>query len=172
MAIAAGLRVVSLAVRAAARAGLSVDRDRGGACRSQGRGRAARARAEPAVHRELFAIFILLGLGATAIGSTLNDHRETLEQIGGVLIVLMGVVFLADSVRRSAQLRMALGVAAADWPVAAARCWRARRSRSPGLRVRASPWERSSPRRRSLPPPPTARCCSRSTRQGWRSHFW
>jgi cytochrome c-type biogenesis protein len=41
------------------------------------------------------AIFILLGLGATAIGSTLNDHRETLERIGGVLIVLMGAVFLA-----------------------------------------------------------------------------
>ncbi len=41
------------------------------------------------------AIFILLGLGATVIGSTLNDHRETLERIGGVLILLMGVVFLA-----------------------------------------------------------------------------
>ena len=41
------------------------------------------------------AIFILLGLGATVIGSTLNDHRETLERIGGVLILLMGAVFLA-----------------------------------------------------------------------------
>ncbi|HUB35542.1 MAG TPA: cytochrome c biogenesis protein CcdA [Solirubrobacteraceae bacterium] len=41
------------------------------------------------------AIFILLGLGATAIGSTLNDHRETLEQVGGVLILAMGVLFLA-----------------------------------------------------------------------------
>jgi cytochrome c-type biogenesis protein len=41
------------------------------------------------------SIFILLGLGATAIGSTLNDHKQTLEQIGGVVIVLMGVAFLA-----------------------------------------------------------------------------
>ena len=41
------------------------------------------------------SIFILLGLGATAIGSTLNDHRQTLEQGGGVLILLMGIVFLA-----------------------------------------------------------------------------
>jgi cytochrome c-type biogenesis protein len=40
-------------------------------------------------------IFILLGLGATAIGSTLNTHRQTLQQVGGVLIVLMGVAFLA-----------------------------------------------------------------------------
>jgi cytochrome c-type biogenesis protein len=40
-------------------------------------------------------IFILLGLGATAVGSTLNAHRETLERVGGVLIVLMGVAFIA-----------------------------------------------------------------------------
>lgn len=41
------------------------------------------------------AIFILLGLSATAIGSALNDHKLTLERAGGVLIVLMGVAFLA-----------------------------------------------------------------------------
>ena len=41
------------------------------------------------------AIFILLGLSATVIGSTLNTHKHALEQIGGVLIVLMGVAFLA-----------------------------------------------------------------------------
>ena len=41
------------------------------------------------------SIFILLGLTATAIGSTLNDHKQTLEQVGGIVIVLMGVVFLA-----------------------------------------------------------------------------
>jgi len=40
-------------------------------------------------------IFILLGLGATAIGSTLNTHRQTLEKAGGILILLMGLVFLA-----------------------------------------------------------------------------
>jgi cytochrome c-type biogenesis protein len=40
-------------------------------------------------------IFILLGLSATAIGSTLDTHKLTLERIGGVLIVAMGVIFLA-----------------------------------------------------------------------------
>jgi len=40
-------------------------------------------------------IFILLGLSATVIGSSLNTHKHMLEQIGGVQIILMGVVFLA-----------------------------------------------------------------------------
>ncbi len=40
-------------------------------------------------------IFILLGMSATVIGSTLNAHKETLEKVGGVVIILMGVVFLA-----------------------------------------------------------------------------
>jgi len=41
------------------------------------------------------AIFILLGLSATVIGSTLRDHKRELEQIGGVLIIVMGLVFLS-----------------------------------------------------------------------------
>jgi cytochrome c-type biogenesis protein len=41
------------------------------------------------------AIFILLGMSATVIGSTLNTHKQTLEQVGGALIVAMGVIFLA-----------------------------------------------------------------------------
>jgi cytochrome c-type biogenesis protein len=40
-------------------------------------------------------IFILLGLSATVIGSSLNTHKQMLEQIGGVVIILMGLVFLA-----------------------------------------------------------------------------
>jgi cytochrome c-type biogenesis protein len=40
-------------------------------------------------------IFILLGMSATLIGSTLNAHKQTLEQVGGVLIIVMGVIFLA-----------------------------------------------------------------------------
>ncbi len=39
-------------------------------------------------------IFILLGLGATAVGSALNDHRETLQKVSAVMIVVMGVFFL------------------------------------------------------------------------------
>src|SRR6266576_4843596 len=41
------------------------------------------------------AIFILLGLSATVIGSSLNTHRRTLELVGGALIVGMGLAFLA-----------------------------------------------------------------------------
>jgi cytochrome c-type biogenesis protein len=41
------------------------------------------------------AIFILLGMSATVIGSSLNTHKHLLEQIGGVVIVAMGLVFLA-----------------------------------------------------------------------------
>jgi cytochrome c-type biogenesis protein len=40
-------------------------------------------------------IFILLGLSATVIGSSLIAHKVELEKIGGAVIVLMGVVFLA-----------------------------------------------------------------------------
>jgi cytochrome c-type biogenesis protein len=40
-------------------------------------------------------IFILLGLSATVIGSTLNAHKQTLEHVGGALIIAMGVIFLA-----------------------------------------------------------------------------
>ncbi len=40
-------------------------------------------------------IFVLLGLSATVIGSALNTHKEQLEKIGGVLIILMGVAFVS-----------------------------------------------------------------------------
>jgi len=39
-------------------------------------------------------IFILLGLGATAIGSSLSDHRVALERVGAIIIVALGLVFL------------------------------------------------------------------------------
>ena len=40
------------------------------------------------------AIFILLGLSATGIGSVLSDNRELLEKISAALIIAMGVVFV------------------------------------------------------------------------------
>jgi len=40
-------------------------------------------------------VFVALGMSATGIGSTLNDHRELLEKISGALIIAMGVLFLA-----------------------------------------------------------------------------
>jgi len=41
-------------------------------------------------------IFILLWLSATVIGSTLNEHKQLLERIGGGVIILLGLVFLAS----------------------------------------------------------------------------
>ncbi len=41
------------------------------------------------------SIFILLGMSATVIGSSLNAHKHLLEQAGGVVIVLMGLIFLS-----------------------------------------------------------------------------
>jgi cytochrome c-type biogenesis protein len=40
-------------------------------------------------------IFILLGMSATVIGSALTTHKAQLEQIGGIVIVAMGLIFLA-----------------------------------------------------------------------------
>ena len=42
------------------------------------------------------AIFIALGLTATALGSTLRDHEELLSKISAALIVAMGVLFVAS----------------------------------------------------------------------------
>jgi cytochrome c-type biogenesis protein len=41
------------------------------------------------------AIFILLGMSATVIGSSLNAHKHALEQVGGAVIIAMGLIFLA-----------------------------------------------------------------------------
>jgi len=42
------------------------------------------------------AIFILLGLSATKLGSILSDNREVLDKIAAALIVAMGVLFVAS----------------------------------------------------------------------------
>lgn len=39
-------------------------------------------------------IFVALGMSATGIGSSLNDNRGTLEDVAGVLIILMGLLFV------------------------------------------------------------------------------
>ncbi len=43
-------------------------------------------------------IFILYGLGATAIGSALIQNKTTLEQVSGVIIVVLGVLFVGVTV--------------------------------------------------------------------------
>jgi cytochrome c-type biogenesis protein len=40
-------------------------------------------------------VFILLGLTATALGSTLRDHQDLLTDIGAILLIVMGVLFIA-----------------------------------------------------------------------------
>jgi cytochrome c-type biogenesis protein len=42
------------------------------------------------------AIFVLLGLTATGLGSTLQDHKQLLTKIAAALIVAMGVLFVAS----------------------------------------------------------------------------
>jgi cytochrome c-type biogenesis protein len=40
------------------------------------------------------AMFVALGMGATGLGQTLNDHRELLRQISGIVLIAMGVFFI------------------------------------------------------------------------------
>jgi cytochrome c-type biogenesis protein len=40
-------------------------------------------------------MFIALGMTATGLGQTLQDHRQLLRQVAGVVIALMGVLFVA-----------------------------------------------------------------------------
>ena len=41
------------------------------------------------------AMFVALGMTATGLGQTLQDHRQLLRQIAGVVLVLLGVMFVA-----------------------------------------------------------------------------
>lgn len=41
-------------------------------------------------------VFILLGMGATKIGSLLSDNQQLLEKISGALIIALGVLFVAS----------------------------------------------------------------------------
>jgi len=42
------------------------------------------------------ALFILLGLTATGLGQTLNQHQALLETIAGIMIIVLGVYFVAS----------------------------------------------------------------------------
>ncbi|MGE0066140.1 MAG: cytochrome c biogenesis CcdA family protein [Solirubrobacterales bacterium] len=41
------------------------------------------------------AVFIVLGLTATALGSLLQEHKDLLTKVSGVLIIAMGVLFVS-----------------------------------------------------------------------------
>ena len=40
-------------------------------------------------------MFVALGMTATGLGQTLQDHRQLLRQVAGVVIAVMGVLFIA-----------------------------------------------------------------------------
>jgi cytochrome c-type biogenesis protein len=42
------------------------------------------------------AIFIVLGLSATAAGSLLRDNKDVLDKVAGIAIIVMGVFFIAS----------------------------------------------------------------------------
>jgi cytochrome c-type biogenesis protein len=41
------------------------------------------------------AMFVALGMTATGLGQTLQDHRQLLRQVAGVVLVILGVLFIA-----------------------------------------------------------------------------
>ena len=41
------------------------------------------------------AMFVALGMTATGLGQTLQDHRALLRQISGVVIIALGLLFIA-----------------------------------------------------------------------------
>jgi cytochrome c-type biogenesis protein len=68
-----------------------------GAQPGEARGADARVLARSLLFVGTFSLlFVLLGLGATAIGSLLLDHRDTLDTVAGAAIVAMGALFIAS----------------------------------------------------------------------------
>lgn len=68
-------------------------------------------------------IFILLGLTATALGSTLRDHQQLLTDIGAVLLIVLGVLFIAtmfvDRLNREWRIEALLSRAGRGGPIVA-----------------------------------------------------
>ena len=112
-------------------------------------------------------IFILLGLGATTVGSALRDHHDTLDKVAAAVIVAMGVYFVASAFVARLN-RTCTSSDCSRGPARVARSSRAPRSRSPGRRAS----DRSSAPRRSPRPSGTPPFCWGSTRPDWRSRFW
>jgi cytochrome c-type biogenesis protein len=68
-------------------------------------------------------IFILLGLAATALGQTLRDNQDLLTNIGAVLLIAMGVLFVGatfiDRLNREWHVEALLRRAGSGGPVVA-----------------------------------------------------
>jgi cytochrome c-type biogenesis protein len=69
------------------------------------------------------AVFILLGLTATALGSELRENQELLTNIGAVLLVLMGLLFIGtmfiDQLNREFRVEALLSRAGRGGPIVA-----------------------------------------------------
>jgi cytochrome c-type biogenesis protein len=68
-------------------------------------------------------VFILLGVSATGVGELLRENRDTLEKVGGALIIAMGVLFVGsvvvDRLNREWHVRALIERAGSGGPVVA-----------------------------------------------------
>ena len=69
------------------------------------------------------AVFILLGLTATALGSTLRDNQELLTDVGAVMLIAMGALFIGatfvDRLNREWRIEALLARAGKGGPIIA-----------------------------------------------------
>ena len=69
------------------------------------------------------AVFILLGLTATALGSTLRDNQELLTKLGAVMLIAMGALFIGatfvDRLNREWRIEALLARAGKGGPIIA-----------------------------------------------------
>jgi cytochrome c-type biogenesis protein len=69
------------------------------------------------------AVFILLGLTATALGSTLRDNQELLTNVGAVMLIAMGALFIGatfvDRLNREWRIEALLARAGKGGPIIA-----------------------------------------------------
>jgi cytochrome c-type biogenesis protein len=90
---------------------------------SEGRGRAKTLGPALLFCLSFGVMFIALGMTATGLGQTLQDHRRTLQHVSGAVIVLMGVLFIATmlvpALNREWRPEMLLSKASTGGPVIA-----------------------------------------------------
>ena len=114
------------------------------------------------------AIFIVLGLTATGVGEVLREHRDLLTDIAGVLIIVMGVLFVASffvaRLNREWRVDALLERAGKGGPVVAGAAFAIAWTPCIGPTLGGDPQRRGADRLGR----PTARCCSPSTRRARR----
>ena len=114
------------------------------------------------------AIFILLGLTATGLGSFLSENKQLLTTISGILIIAMGVLFVASlfitRLNREWHVDGLLERAGKGGPVVAGAAFAIAWTPCIGPTLGAILSAAASPA-----PPPRAPCCWPSTPPAWRS---